>query len=581
MKKTIFFSALLCALTLSAEVLWKADFSKNLAGFAIKRQVTKADSIKVENGEFVLLFHHGPHKGIDIQQEIPYPERGELSFDAIMNVGNKPGYNTFSVKLTLFGKTLAWNGIHNWGLATYTPPSKWDIISKIPYNKKINYRFRFDRVKGTLDVFIDGSLIPVKSFTGVKFAAPQNGKGVLSIANYGYATGKMTHKISNLKLEGVASTAPVTEAKTVWKENFSKEGTLQDNGYKQEINNKKDLVTVKNGELTFVCQNSPYKGSMFTKTIPGVVRGELTFEASVGDGNGYNHLSLHVGFGNISFSWRPTRAWQLYHPKENKWYNMTSQVSNGQWHKYMIRFDAVRKTAEYYVNDMSNPVFIDTKSEFVPSKEITFRIRNYGLCSGSIVNKLRNIELKEIPEQKKNDSKTLSGVMFFQGVSSDEWKARDFVKRLGEKKIDTYTLLSVGSHTTNDNPQFVVQPKPSPNRGMPKYIVLSDFPAKPIPDYCIKMIRESVENGGHLIILDGLFTLGKGEFAGTILEDILPVSVKDRWKEAKPLPGASFLKHKGKNVVVYKKVGKGIVYIVLGNAVKDPSLAEVLNQFKF
>ncbi len=579
MKKIITIFATVLSASLFAEVLWQADMTKEMGGFSIHRQVNKADSVKVEKGELVLQFHKGINKGIDLRQQIPMPERGELSFDAVMNVGSKPGYGAWSVKIHLYGKMIAWSGSPNWGFCTFTPPSKWEQISRIDNNKKVNYRIRFDRVKGTMDVYLNGSLIPVKSFTGVKFSAPQEGKGLLEIANYGYASGKLIHKISNLKLESIPADAVVTEMKTIWHETFAKDGSLQDNGYTQTVNNGKDIFTVKGGVLNMVCQNSPYKGSTFTKNFPGVLRGEISFEAAVGEGNGYNHLSLTIAFGNLNLAWRPTRSYQLYHPKENKWYQLSNLITNGAWNKYMIRFDAVKGTAEYYVNDMDNPVFIDEKSEFVPLKETVFMVRNYGLCGGAIVNKIRNIEVREIPEKKKSDSRQLSGVMLFQGVCTDEWNAREFVKKLGETKISSYVLQTPGHHTANDNPRFDLQPKPSPNSALPKYVVLADMPAKPIPGYTLKMIREAVELGGKLIILDGFFTLQKGEFAGTVLEDILPVSVKDPWAETKPLPGVSFIKRDGKNVVFYKKIGKGIVYVVPGNAVKNPELASVLDVF--
>ena len=95
------------------------------------------------------------------------------------------------------------------------------------------------------------------------------------------------------------------------------------------------------------------------------------------------------------------------------------------------------------------------------------------------------------------------------------------------------------------------------------------------------MIRKAVENGAKLIILDGEFTLQKGEYAGTVLEDILPVSVKDKWGEATPLPDAKIHKHNGKDSIVWKNVGKGTVYVVLGNIVEDPSVADVLKYYKF
>lgn len=369
--------------------------------------------------------------------------------------------------------------------------------------------------------------------------------------------------------------------KTVWSEKFEKDGSPADNGFKLIRDNGKDQFTVCNGVLTMVCQNSPYRGTSFRKEIPGVLRGELTFEAITGEGTGYDHYSLCMAMGGMTFSWRAKSAWHLYHPKENKWHVLTDQVKNGVWHKYKIRFDAVERTAEFYVDDMDNPVFIDTNSEYIPGQTIRFRISNYGLSRGMIVNRLRNIELKALPEKKKRNGTVLKGTMIFRGISDTFWPLKELAASLGEKDITEFIVQLPAHHPGNRNVRFDLQPKPNPSKAPAKNIVLADIPSTPIPPYTMKMIRLAVENGAKLIILDGLFTLQKGEYAGTVLEDILPVSVKDKWGSAAPLPDAKIHKHNGRVSIVYKSVGKGMVYVVLGNIIKDPSAADVLKNFKF
>ena len=171
--------------------------------------------------------------------------------------------------------------------------------------------------------------------------------------------------------------------------------------------------------------------------------------------------------------------------------------------------------------------------------------------------------------------------MLFRGVSDNHWPLKELSASFGEKDITEYVLQLPEFHTNNDNVRFNLLPKPSPSRAPAKYIVLADIPATPIPQYTLKMIRQAVKNGAKLIILDGEFTLQKGEYAGTVLEEILPVSVKDKWGEATPLPDAKIHKHNGKDSIVWKNVGKGTVYVVLGNIVKDPSVADVLKYYKF
>ena len=171
--------------------------------------------------------------------------------------------------------------------------------------------------------------------------------------------------------------------------------------------------------------------------------------------------------------------------------------------------------------------------------------------------------------------------MIFRGVSDTHWPLKDLAASFGEKEITEFVLQLPDHHLDNKNTRFDLQPKPSPSKAPAKYIVLADMPAPPIPQYALKMIRQTVENGGKLIVLDGVFTLQKGEYAGTVLEEILPVSVKDKWGAAVPLPGAKIHKHNGRDSIVYWNAGKGTVYVVLGNIIKDPSVADVLKHYKF
>lgn len=579
MKSRLIILAAAAFFALNAEVLWQADFNRSMGGFTVKKN-NPGDSVKVENGDLLMYCTHGIHKGIELSQEIPFPEKGELSFDVTVNVGKKTGYRAYSLKMLLFGKLLAWHASSKIGFSFYDPPGKWISIYGVQEDKKVNYRLRFDRVRKTLDVFIDGALLPSKSFSDVKFSEPSGGKGVLTFANYGYAPGNLTHRIGNVKLETCSDESELTEPKLVWSAKFEKDGPPADNGFHMFQDNGKDQFTVKDGVLTMVCENSPHKGMGYERTIPGLLVGELTFEAWTGQGAGYDYYGLSMAMGDMTFSWRARSAWHLYHRSEVKWYSLTSQVENGVWHKYKIRFDAAEKTAEFYVDDMVNPVFIDTKSEYVAKKELVFRIRNYGLCSGTVVNKVRNFELKAVP-RRKEIRKDLDGTMIFRGVSDTYWPLKELAKSLGEKNVTEFFLQVPEHHLTNDNIRYDLLPKPTPQNAPAKYIILADMPAAPIPQYTMDMICRSVKDGGKLIVLDGVFTLQKGEYAGTVLEEILPVSVKDRWGDAVPLPEAKIHKHNGRDSIIYKQVGKGMVYVVPGNVIKDPSVADVLKTYHF
>ena len=206
-KKWLMILSAITAVSVNAEVLWHADFSKDLGGFQVIRKGLN-DSAKVENGELILTFNPGKYKGMHLRQEIPYPEKGEISFDAAVNIGKSRKYYGFSLQFLPFGCSFSFNGINS-ALMRLADNQWTTLIKKIPYAEKKNYRFAFDRTKKTMDVYYDGAMIPTFSFKDVKFAAPMNGKGVIAFGNYGFPEDTIINSVSNLKLtasEAVQST---------------------------------------------------------------------------------------------------------------------------------------------------------------------------------------------------------------------------------------------------------------------------------------------------------------------------------------------------------------------------------------
>lgn len=167
-----------------------------------------------------------------------------------------------------------------------------------------------------------------------------------------------------------------------------------------------------------------------------------------------------------------------------------------------------------------------------------------------------------------------------RGPSDLHWKYKELTAKLGEE-VSEFSVAPSGYHVSNAPNAFALFPKPKLRMPLYKYIVLADMPYKPIPDYVVKHILNSVKNGGKLIILGGYFTLQKGGYVGTEFEPILPVSIKDRWKEVTALPDAKVFQFNGKDAVIYKPYGKGMVYVLPGNPVQDTTLPDVYNHFTF
>lgn len=192
----------------------------------------------------------------------------------------------------------------------------------------------------------------------------------------------------------------------LWQENFAKDGSLQDNGFKIIVNNPKDSFTVKNKEVVFHCSNKPYRGLTFQKKVQLVPQSEFYFEAKIAAAgtNGFDHSSLKIELGNMLLTFRKNKLW-IHRPSKNDWIQ-PGKIKYNVWQKYKIRFDAANRTAEYYIDDMNIPVFVDEKSEFDPSKGDMLRLGNYGLSSGTVICALRNLKYTKF-EQKVNKGNIL------------------------------------------------------------------------------------------------------------------------------------------------------------------------------
>lgn len=355
------------------------------------------------------------------------------------------------------------------------------------------------------------------------------------------------------------------DGKTVWEERFVSNGNIRSNGYSLVRDNKKDTFEVKDGVLTVSFFNSPYKGTYFRKNAPVIPAGEFSFElkSCVNGKLNSDNLSLKLHYGQHVFSFRFPH-WEVYDPVRKKWF-AAGDVKDREWHRYKIRFDAQKKLAEYFIDDMENPVSVREDFIFDPKILPCFGIENYGLSMENISYSLRNLRMTELSGASADPgSIRLEGTALFRGISASEWPLDRLVKKLGEKTVRTYVLETPGAHVDNGSNWFDLQPKPPRQpSSLPKNIILADIPLSALPPYFHQHILQSVRAGGRLIILRGYYSLNKGNYSGSVLEKILPVTVNDKWGEPRPLSDAKTVKRNGKTVLAIRKYGKGSVMAAL------------------
>lgn len=582
-KLMFFFGLCLCTQFLSAKTVFKETFEKNgtLTDNGFKQEVRNdKDLFEVKDGVLFMSFHHSPYKGGAFRKDVPALKgKTAVSFEVKVRAEGSSGDLLSSLKIQ-FGNALM--TFRNGKFWVYKGGSSW-IQPGIIQNGRWNVvRIVFDPEKKTAEYYINDMRNPVHVDQNSKFD-PSKVKFV-SIGNYGLASGTVVNMLRRFEVEDLsggddAKSKEIPLSDVIWEENFSKGPTMSDNGYASKGSNGKDQFEISGGELKMIFHHSPYKGGTFSKELPALPgKTEFAFDVKVwAEGSSGDLLSsLKMEFGNILMMFREGHLW-VYRGVSRTWFK-PGLVSKNSWHSIRIRFDAEKKTAEYYIDDMKNPVRVDSQSEFDPAKSFSFTIGNYGIAKGTIIHMVRNLKAVSWTEERKSSSagtNEMRGNMCFHGIGSEVWPVRKLAEKFGGGEATDYRLHVIGANTGFPANRFDLLPKP-PVRPecFPKCIVFADMPWTAVPEYARKNMVDAVKAGADFLILRGNFTLNKGGFYKSELEEYLPVSVDDPWKAPRPKPEAEILKDKGKVAAAIGKCGKGRIIVVM-----DPASCDfLLNQ---
>jgi len=320
--------------------------------------------------------------------------------------------------------------------------------------------------------------------------------------------------------------------KTVFRDDFKNNGRLEKDGWQQDVKSDKDDWKSENARLKALCAFNPYKGIAYSRKLPLVKRGVLSFDVVV-NSNGterYNQLSLKVKFGDILTAFSGyNRSWMLL--RNSKDQVVIGPVKSGQITRCRIVFDAEAKTVEYYLNDMDNPAYVDTGIAIIPVKaaDCKLEISNYGLAETTISNEVFNLKMEELEAVAPTAGLAQGSAILFNGIGSAYYQLKAVMACLKIKDVREYNLVTGLSETAKNNFSLDKVP-PVTLQTIPEYIIMADMPAgNAIPGRVCRIIADSVKNGSTLIILGGLFTLNKGEFSGTELEQLLPLKIGSPW----------------------------------------------------
>lgn len=372
----------------------------------------------------------------------------------------------------------------------------------------------------------------------------------------------------------------LANAGEVYREDFEQGADgrgLDTTGWIVQAGTNQSIWEIKNKKLKITCKRAPYDGGLAERKVPLLKKGTLDFDLFIGADNTvssgpaltvelYNlslWFHLHLQDVRTYFPAPPSRKMPGY-DIEPVGHKMVGKFTPGEWHHYRIGFDAARGMVEYYCDDLENPFYVDWDAPVWGRDQYQgghLRLVNMGLLKEyPVVYEMDNIVLTDLskpdgaPDTMKKDPRR---VMVVEGFSSARYQLDAMLDKLQAAKADHYYVV------TKDNSQ-----SPSSNRlRLEKFpgskimkqagvMILADVPgpmgggqAEVLPAPFCSAIAEWVEEGGHLVILGGFFTLSNGGFQESPLAPLLPVELKGIWREltndGKPLvlgPNADALK---------------------------------------
>ncbi|MFA6101791.1 MAG: glutamine amidotransferase [Victivallaceae bacterium] len=393
--------------------------------------------------------------------------------------------------------------------------------------------------------------------------------------------------------------------------------------HQPESNKEASTYVIKNGKLEVTSSPAEkLQGGYIETEIPVIRKGSVEFDLNV------NHneqgIGLFIEFYNITLFWHDyCKDWRRYFPeataKRIKYFNnepvghrRLSNVEKNKWLHYKIYFDTDNDLVEYYQGDMVDPVYIDGAAAILGRQEYLggkLRIGCWGVTEKPMKFLIDNIVISKVSPNEEQSSSPRNDYIIFNGISFNRYNiAANLLKNgVSDKEIRNYYIENTEPALTPENKFFINRLPGSVSMQKAKACILVDCPFGPnqvIPDFVLKNIIANVKNGMNLIILGGLFSLDKGEYQTSYLNDFLPVKIKDAWQvkgSSAPLliePSAQqfgnidwkekpcvyyrhdlapaedaevLLKAGGYPLLVSKKYGKGKIVVFLGTVCGTPA----------
>ena len=333
--------------------------------------------------------------------------------------------------------------------------------------------------------------------------------------------------------------AGVADGQPVWVEDFEGPGNLASRGWRVEADESQSHWTILEGHLEMQGLRNPYKGGRIVHDVPIIERGVLEFDcllAAQGAAN-YDHLSLGLKlYGHLmAFKKYAGHHFMAHVPAENIMYSATGKVPLGEWVHFRVEFDAPRGRVEYYMGEARDPLMIDTRLTMNTEGEGgEFEWFNYGLTKGAVTSLVDNVRLRRIESHDGQTTAPRERTLLVLGPSSERLGIEGALRHaVPAEKLSVYVMQTRSSATRPSNIFSLDSVPGAATWREARRIILADVPAGPrecLPPHLLGDLERAVTDGCDLLVLGGPFALGSGRYAGTPLQDLLPVALDGPWR---------------------------------------------------
>jgi len=296
---------------------------------------------------------------------------------------------------------------------------------------------------------------------------------------------------------------------------------------------------VQDGCLRGLLHHGPHRGGSISVSVPKLERGRLDYRVWLGSDN-YRHCGLQIRTHGIFTYYHGYGTYRMALRRYTSRYTdgtkgrdvvLQTRIAPNEWHHCRVEWDAARNVILYYVDDMENPSYVDTKVPVFskrPKENQVLRLANYGLCSGDIEVRIDDIRLSRA-EDPTAQAGERTNVIIVDGFDYAAQRVNEAFRGYDAGRLIRFPVVwgnGERAKMTTRLDKIITGRQLARTR----LFIMSNAPAPCLDAYTQQELLTQVRDGGlNVLILGGLFSLGKGQYDGTAFEQLCPVGLKGRW----------------------------------------------------